>query len=89
VPGSLKADVVDPDGVLANVTETWRTETGYVVSTGTAITSSTRRLRPGNYTLCVTEGATTVCSGGAATWQTATPVTVESDVTATTTLTLP
>jgi hypothetical protein len=88
-PGVLKADVVDPDGSLANVTTTWRTETGYVVSTGTAVASSSRTLRPGSYTVCVTEGAVTVCSGGASTWQTATPVVVESGVTATTTLTLP
>ena len=64
------------------------TEPLRVLATG-AVASSSRTLRPGSYTVCVTQGAVTVCSGGASTWQTATPVVVESGVTATTTLTLP
>lgn len=89
VPGSLTVRVDDPDGSLGNVTTTWRHQSGYVVASGPASASLTRKLRPGLYTVCATEGSTTVCNGGAPSWQDATPITVESGATTTTTLTLP
>ncbi len=88
--GTFSGQVVDPDSNPFDVTVTIRTESGHVVVTGPKPNVQlTRNLRPGRYTLCATEGSTTVCSGGASSWQEATPVTVESGATATTTVTLP
>ncbi|MBM6399025.1 carboxypeptidase-like regulatory domain-containing protein [Phycicoccus sonneratiae] len=89
VPGSLTVDVTDPDGSYGNVTTTWRTASGYVALTITGSQTFTRSLRPGAYTVCATEGTATVCTGGASTWQEATPVTVESGATTVVPLSVP
>ncbi len=89
-PGTLKGVVVDPDGSLADVTVEWRHTSGYLLASGPAgSTPMTHTLRPGSWVLCATEGAVTRCSGGGSSFADATPVSVESGATVTTTVTLP
>ena len=89
-PGTLKGVVVDPDGNLGDVTVEWRHGSGYLLTSGPATsTPLTHVLRPGAWVLCATEGDATRCSGGASSFAEAAAVTVASDSTVTTTVTLP
>lgn len=92
-PGRLNWTIVDPDGNYADVRYTVRHESGFTISeSGATVTQVSRLLRPGGYTVCATEGAVTVCNGGASSADTAPLLQVTSSNTdpgVSTTITLP
>lgn len=94
-PGRIDPTVVDPDGDLSDVSidyvhadsgfHVW----GYPVGSPASSLGASIPLRPGRYTVCVTEGATRVCNGGSSSPAGATPIQVVSGQTGQVTLTLP
>jgi len=94
-PGRIDPTIVDPDGDLSDVRidyvhkpsgfRVW----GYPVGSSESTLGASIPLRPGPYTVCVTEGTVTVCNDGASSPGSASPIEVSSGVTSETTLTLP
>jgi hypothetical protein len=90
VGGTLKVMATDPDGTLSNVMFSIRHSSGFVVRRGSLSTPTlSTTLRPGSYTVCLTEDSATQCNGGATSDDTAPALVVESDWIVEAAITLP